>query len=269
MRVATIPRRRTQAVAVPRAEQTLWHRWLFAALLGAIPALLLAQPITARGDGFLFRRPIFSLSLRGGYDMPSGRSDVYDFVTQQLTLNRASLAAAGIQGEIGIRASDRVEVVLSGTGASRTAPSEFREFVDNNDAPIEQRTSLSRQTYAIGVRVALLKPGTQYGQFAWVPKRFTPWIGAGVGRMGWSFAQRGDFVDFQTLRVFNRTFESSGQTAMAYGSVGADISLTTRLALTSDVRYTAARAPLSAQFQSFKPIDLSGTAATFGLTVRY
>jgi hypothetical protein len=87
--------------------------------------------------------------------------------------------------------------------------------------------------------------------------------------MQYSFTQAGDFVDFQTLNVFARTFRSKGWTPMAFASVGADVSLTERFSLTGDVRYSAARAPLTGAFVGFDRIDLSGTAATMGISVRY
>jgi hypothetical protein len=274
----TSPRRSTVAAA-PRPFAH-WRRWAIVSLLGGIPALLLAQPITSRGDGFLFRRPSISLSLRGGYDRPMGGSDVFNFVREQLTLNRNSLATVGLQGDFAIHATERLAVVLSGTTAARNAASEFRSFIDNNDQPIEQTTTLKRQTGAVGVRYALTKPGEKFGQFAWVPNRFAPFVGGGVGFTSWEFSQAGDFVDFQTNAVFSRVgdnkFRSDGTTAMYYGNIGADFSLSPRYALTADVRYSWARAPMSSRqstsrndFQGFNPIDLSGTAATFGITVRY
>jgi hypothetical protein len=56
---------------------------------------------------------------------------------------------------------------------------------------------------------------------------------------------------------------------MAYAHLGADLSLNERFLLTGDLRYSAARTPLSDTFEGFDRIDLSGTAATIGISVRY
>jgi hypothetical protein len=234
------------------------------------PSALWAQPAGAVGDGFTFRRPVVSLTVRGGYDRPFGNGEIFDFSRKNLTLSTGDFAAAGYQIDIGFRISDRTEIMITGGDASRTSASEFRDFIDNNDQPIEQTTRLRRMPLAIGVKYALSAPGERIGKFAWIPSRFTPWVGTGLGAMQYTFAQNGDFVDFQTLNVFNSKLSSTGWAPMAYGHFGLDVRLTTRMSLTGDLRYTAARATLSrdGSFDGFGKIDLSGTAATMGFTFR-
>ncbi len=263
-----LPRRRTRA-AVAREGNTPWLRWLLVALTATAPLTLFAQTAGYRGDGFLFRRPLLTFSIRGGYDRPTGSSDIYDFTTTQLTLNRGDFAALSYNFDVGVRLADRVDMTFSAGEARRATPSEFRNFIDNDDLPIEQITALRRVPLTVGLKYALTAPGERIGRLAWIPSRFTPWVGLGGGAMQYSFTQAGDFVDFQTLNVFARTFRSKGWTPMAFANVGADVSLNERFSLTGDVRYSAARAPLRGAFVGFDKIDLSGTAATMGLSVRY
>lgn len=244
-------------------------RWLLLALLAAAPLPLRAQSAGRSGDGYLFRRPVISLTIRGGYDRPTAGSDIYDFTTRQLTLDKGDFAAGSYQIDLGVRLAERIDLVFGGGEARRTKGSEFRRYIDSDDQPIEQETALRRVPLTVGVRYALTSPGDRVSRFAWIPARFTPWIGAGGGAMYYVFEQRGDFVDFETLDVFNKRFRSDGFAPVGYASVGADIGLTPRLLLSGDVRYSAARAQLSDAFQGFERIDLSGTAATLGFTVRY
>lgn len=270
MSASPTPSRRSRAGTVAlRPRDWFWWRWLLLALSAAAPLTLFAQDAGERGDGFLFRRPVVSLSIRGGYDRPSGSSDIYDFATTQLTLNRGDFAALGFQLDVGVRLAERLDLVFTGGDARRSQASEFRNYVDNNDLPIEQTTTLRRLPLTVGVKYALTRPGEQIGKFAWIPSRLTPWVGIGGGTMQYTFRQSGDFVDFQTLNVFAKTFQSKGWTPMAYAHVGTDLSLNPRFALTGDLRYSAARATLTGAFDGFDRIDLSGAAATMGLTIRY
>ena len=258
-----------RAAAQPIPEPTNWWRWILIGLTAAAPVPLLAQSRGQGGDGFLFHRPVVSLAIRAGYDRPMASSDIYRFATEQLTLSKRDFAAAGIQADLGVRVAERTEIVLSIGTATREKGSEFRKFIDLDDKPIQQVTSLRRIPMTVGVKYALTPPGDRIGKFVWIPNRLTPWIGAGAGLMSYSFTQSGDFVDFQTLNVFSQKLSSDGFTPMGYAHLGADLRLTTRLALTGDLRYSLARATLGQSFEGFDKIDLSGTAATMGITVRY
>ena len=259
--------RSTGSAANPLAA--LLRRGALLAVAAAAPLPLLAQYVAGGGNGFTFSRPQIGLSIRGGYDRPSASSDIFDFTTRNLTLNKGDFAAASFVADVYLRTHDRVEWMASLGTAVRNAPSEFRDFIDNNDQPIEQTTQLRRTPVSVGVRVALASPGERIGKLAWIPNRFTPWVGGGGGVMHFSFKQTGDWVNQQTLDVFSDTFNSEGWAPMAYGQAGADFRLTTRLALTGDVRYHYARGNLNGTFEGFDKIDLAGASATLGLTVRY
>ncbi len=66
----------------------------------------------------------------------------------------------------------------------------------------------------------LADPGRSIGRFAWIPNRFAPYVGAGGGAMWYRFRQEGDFIDFDTLKVFPDTFDSDGWTPTVHGVRG-------------------------------------------------
>lgn len=246
-----------------------WMPALACLLLLAEPIPLVAQYVAGGGDGFRYSAPEFSLTFRGGLDRPTASSDVYRFTTRNLTLSRNDFASLGLNIDFALHTSRRGEVVFSAGMAGREQASEFRDYIDNADQPIQQRTLLRRTPISVGFRYALTSPGEQLSKLAWVPSRFTPWVGLGGGIMGYKFRQVGDFVDFETLNVFTDKFSTYGWSPMGYGSIGGELSLSARTALVGDLRYTMARAPLRGAFEGFDRIDLSGTAATMGISLRY
>src|SRR5215212_4642186 len=91
------------------------------------------QPASAQsGKGFLFKRPIGSFSLRGGYALANAGSDVFSEATRQLTLDKKDFSAFTWGGDISYAAKPRIDVVFDGGFASTSKASEFREFIDNN-----------------------------------------------------------------------------------------------------------------------------------------
>ncbi|MBC7841529.1 MAG: hypothetical protein H7099_04430 [Gemmatimonadaceae bacterium] len=260
--------RHTHPTVVSRGASATSVALMFLGAIAAAPSTILAQPASASGDGYFFARPVFSLTIRGGLDRPTASSEVWNFTTTNLTVGKGDFIGAGYSADLGFRVANRLDIVLSAGSSRRSADSEFRNFIDNNDLPIEQTTTIRRIPVTLGLRYALRAPEERISRFAWIPSRVTPWIGAGGGAMSYSFTQTGDFVDFQSLNVFSQAFNSRGTVPMAYGNAGIDVKLSMRISLTGDVRYSHARAPLGGAFVGFDKIDLSGTAATMGLTVR-
>src|SRR4051812_48353426 len=110
-------------------------------LAAAIALVALGRPATAQsGKGFLFKQPVGSFSLRGGYSVASAGSDVFSESTRQLTLDKSDFNAAMWGGDVSFAFSSRTDLVFDAAYSTTTKPSEFRDFTDNNDNPIQQTT---------------------------------------------------------------------------------------------------------------------------------
>jgi opacity protein-like surface antigen len=240
------------------------------ALLALVTALVVAPPAQAQmaGDGFLFHRPNARIAIRGGYALASAGSDLFEFTTQQLTLDKSDFSGLAVGASVGLAVTERIDLTFD-AGYSRTSKgSEFRDFVDNEDLPIEQRTTFERLPVTLNLKYYLSPPGTSIGSAAWVPSRITPWVGVGGGFMRYRFHQEGDWVDFETNNVFPSTFESAEWTPVVQGIAGADFTLTPVIALTTEARYLRAKGELQRDFGGFDKIDLSGASVSVGLSFR-
>jgi hypothetical protein len=220
------------------------------------------------GNGFLFRVPTVRLALSGGYAQPRGRSDIYDFVTNELTLERRDFAAGAIGASAELRVTPRIELGLSASFAGRSASSESRNFQGEDDLPIVQTTSLLRAAIMATGRLSLVSPGRAVGRYAWIPTRVVPFIGGGAGPVWYRLRQEGEFVDNQTLDIFEDTFESKAFSVGATAFGGADISLTPRFGMSVQGRYLWAKGAMKQDFSTFNKIDLSGYDASLGFYVR-
>jgi hypothetical protein len=234
----------------------------------AITAIALPSHAQTAGDGFLFHAPAGSWTFRGGLAYATANSDVFAFVTDQLTIDRFDFASATVGTSLALRVSQRNDIVIDVGYSNVTHASEFRDWVDQNDQPIEQSTSLRRIPITLGHRHYITSRGRAIGQFAWIPARRALYIGVGGGMMEYKFRQVGDFIDFTTLNVAHDEFVSQAWTAAAHAAAGLDITLGSLTMLTAEARYTWAKAPLSSDFKDFNKIDLSGMSVTAGLTFR-
>jgi hypothetical protein len=236
------------------------------ALLGLVGLPLRAQ---GSGDGFMFRVPTWRLTIQAGFAQPRGRSDIFDFVTSELTLDRGDFGAGQFSGAVAVRVAPRVEIGVSSSYAGRSADSESRKFQGEDDLPILQTTELHRVLLLATARFSLLSPGRSVGRFAWIPRKVVPFVGGGGGAVWYKLRQAGEFVDNETLDIFDDQFESSGWSVGATAFAGSDISLGSRYGLTAEGRYLWAKGPMNRDFSTFNKIDLSGYDASIGLYFRF
>ncbi len=253
-------------------------RYVRALALYVIVTTAAALPARAQDQGrprqhpgstadFLFGAPRGSASVRGSWVFARAGSDVFDFVTDQLTLESGDFNAPAIGGEIGFAMNPRVEV-LGGIEWSRSrTPSEYRRFVDNNNLRIAQETSLENLHLSGSIRFALRPRGQSLSRLAWIPRAMTPYAGAGAGVVRYEFTQRGDFVDFVDLSVFPDFFTSKGWAPSAHVFGGADLQVYRLLFLQLEARYLWSSGELGPDFIDFDPIDLAGFRTTAGISV--
>jgi hypothetical protein len=249
------------------------YRFVVSSVL-ALACSALAVPRAAAqqgaGDGFLFGAPSGSLSLRFGYAAPAAGSDLFSFVTNELTLRRGDFAAFAFGADISVPLRSQLDLVLSADFGGMEKKSEYRHWQDNAGLPIEQTTAFSRQSFAANLRYYLLPYGRSLSRFAWVPSQYAPWVSAGVGRTHYRFHQTGDFVDFTNGNaVFPDTYTSSDWGFTPQVAAGLDWNLSPRFAVTTQAKYLWGKADLGLDYSGYQPIDLSGLGMTCGLTIRF
>lgn len=236
------------------------------AVLATLPIVASAQE---EGNGFLFGTPTGAFTLRGGWALARAKSDLFAFTTQNLTLNRSDFSSPDLEADLSFRITARTALVISSGLSGVNQESEFRNFIDNSGNPINQSTSFRRVPVTLSVKRYLSSPGRSIGRFAWIPNRFTTYVGAGAGAMYYKFRQAGDFIDFSNSNVFSSIYESDGWTHTEHLLAGFDYALGPRFALNTEARYQFASAKLSNDFSGFERLDLSGLATTVGFAIRY
>ena len=248
--------------------------WRFGAGLLAAGILAVAPPAGAQvsGDGFLFHVPSGSFVLRAGLDQALAGSDIFSQAITDLTLRKRDFSGLALSGELNATLSERVDLVIGVGWTGSRHDSEYRDWVDNNDLPIQQTTTFQRVPITAGARYYLIPPGERIGHLAWVPSRVAPFVGGGVGAIWYRFRQNGDFIVLSsaTKDVFADDLSTSDWSLMAYAAAGADVSISPSFFLTGEARYTWASAHVGPDYYGYGHgrVDLSGVAVTVGVGFR-
>jgi hypothetical protein len=210
---------------------------------------------------FFLGRPRVTFGARGNWIFASAGSDIYDFVTEHLTLEKSSFNAPSFTSEVNVTITSRLDVSVGFDLSQSSSPSHYREKseqVGDRFLPIEQTTELKKKSVTAGVRFAVLPAGRRISRFAWIPSRMTPYVTGGGGILNYSFEQFGDFVDFTNNRIFTDNFKSAGWTPLVYAGGGVDIHVFRRVFMSLDGRYHWSSGSLDQDFVDFDPIDLKG-----------
>ncbi len=266
---------RSQSVAhdgVKQAQDSVRVLLALGALILAVLAAF-ATPVRAQAGGgprgFMFGVPNATVTVRTGYDMAFANSDLFSFVRSELTLNHSDFSSPTLATDFGFRLNPRVDALV-GIGYSHSAvESQFRDWLDNNNLPINQTTEFTRVPLTVSLKAYLTPRGRAIGHYAWIPAHFAPYVGVGAGTMWYKFRQGGDFIDFTTTNVYSDSYSTSGWTPMVQAFVGGDLNINSAMALTAEARYALAQGPVGGDYAGFHRLDLSGLAVTAGITFRY
>jgi hypothetical protein len=221
------------------------------------------------GDGFLFKQPRVSIKFETGYGFQRANSDIFDFLMQEHTLGTRDFDSPYLGGEFAVRVAERWDVALSAGWQRSSADSEFRDWVDSDDLPIVQVTELQLVPVTVSAKYYLLDRGRRISRFAWIPRPFAPFVGAGTGFVSYRLEQHGDFVDYETLDIFSDKIFSQRSAFLARVLAGVNVSLSKQFLFTAEARYAWASGDLGAAYSDFNDIDLTGVQLVGGIGIRF
>jgi len=230
--------------------------------LAAFFALIMLVPTSAEAQ--TDSRSRVSLTLSGGFFLPSAGGDLLPFFEDNLTLSAGDLRGTAIEAEVGIPILSRRFELLGGfdTGRGSQVSSEFRGRTDAG-APIEQTTRLSvGPTLFLGGKLYLNDPSAR------VSKANAFLVAGGGTVLRYELRQWGSFYDAEEGLVFASDFVSEGRASTWFAGAGGELRVSRASSLTGRVRYQWATATPQQDFRDFDEIDLSGLRMSFGVTYR-
>ncbi len=241
-----------------------------AAAVLAAAALGVSAPaaVQAQDSDFLFRNPRVTLAFHGGFHMPGADSEVFDFTTDNLTVNPGDFDSPAFRGELSIRIADRVDLSIDASWSSSEIVSESRRFEGTDDLPIIQTTEFRQTPVSFNLKYYVQERGRSVGNLAWIPRRFSAYVGAGVGIANYEFEQRGEFVIEETLEIVRARLTSTSTGSLAQVIAGAEYAFTPRAVLVLDGRHRWAAAEMRDDWVEFDDIDLSGFSLSLGIGLR-
>lgn len=228
-----------------------------------------SSPPTEGPPDFFLSQPRGWIAARGGLLVPRAGGELFSFVSDQLTLGPSDFRSAAFNLELGVNLSQTLAVEGGFDVSKRHVASEYRRFVTASRTPIAQTTRLNQSGMTLGVRYTPTGHGQRISRLAFIPRRMTPYVGAGVQMTYFNFRQSGNFVDFTDSSIFSDIFASDGWTFGPFVRGGVDLQVWRRLYVNGDVRYTWMRSDLGPDFSGFDGIDLASVRGATGVSIKF
>lgn len=231
------------------------------------------EPPSSRLD-FGLSVPRGSVGLRGGWAFNTADGEIYDFLVDQLTLEKSDFSGPSIIFDFSWRLIWWLDVVVGVGYTGREAESEDRHFIDTLGNPVIQYTKLSQVPVLFSAKLYPLGRGRQVGKYAWIRRAVIPYVGGGIGATWYQLQQRGEFVDRGDPNVdgdeiiFEDVFKSSNWAFAQHVFMGVDIKLTRNVGLIVEGRLDWAEADVEGSFVGFDQISLDGARILIGINAR-
>jgi hypothetical protein len=220
------------------------------------------QTSSAPPPDFLLGRPRASIGIRGSMFVASANSDIFDFITDQLLLEKSDFNTGSFGAELSFSITPRVDIVAGldlNNMSETTEDRDEEELLPNGTrVPIQSVTELEQMNLFASAKFSLIPRGRSVSRLAWIPNTFVPYVGAGAGYGKYSLQQDGDFADFVDHHIFTDTFRSEGWAPTFHVLGGTDIRIARHFLLSLEGKYSWSKADLSQDFLDFEPIDLGG-----------
>ncbi|HVR97431.1 MAG TPA: hypothetical protein VMW27_12505 [Thermoanaerobaculia bacterium] len=220
-------------------------------LVGLLAA---AAPAWAQQQGYYERDGAFRL--RMGLFTPDGESEYWTGKELEFTGEAADLENIVVGTDYLLTLSPWTGVLFSGSFFEGDTTQSYIGFEDNFGDRIRHDTTLDLGTFTAAFVFQLA--GEE------VPIR--PYLGFGGGLYVWRLEESGDFIDLDTLEIFDATLESDGAVLGYFGVAGVEVPLGRSFSLLAEGRWHQAEDELSGDFEDFGTIDLSGLEITAGLS---
>ena len=166
-----------------------------------------------------------------------------------------------IGGEWLVGLSDYLEAGVGVGYQSRTVPSVYRDFVNEDDSEIAQ--DLKLRIIPVTATVRFLPVGRSGA--------VQPYVGAGVGILNWRYSEAGEFVDFNDDSIFRARYVANGTALGPVVLAGLRAPVGDAMTIGGELRYQRAKGDTKADETGLlgKKIDLGGWSANLGFHFRF
>jgi len=228
-------------------------------------------PFAQAQKGYFDRSNVVHFEFDFGHSRPETDGDYFDFLENTTTFDRDDLDGQAFKFRVLYQLDNKIAVGGSIVHYDESITVEDNFYVDVNNLPILQTNTLETTWVGASFVWTPFGAGETFGSRGWAPRRFVPYLSAGVGIKEWELRSVGEFVDDADPTdpiIFNDRFEDDGQVFSARFGCGIRFNLHKNLDLNLFAETDYAEDDLEGSFVGFGDLELSSKSGYIGIIFR-
>lgn len=240
-------------------------------IIALLTMVCLLAPVAYSQKDYFNRTNVVHFEFDFGQAKPDTDSQYFDFLENKTTFDADDLDGDTFKFRVLYQLDNRVAIGGSIVHYDESVTSEDRFFVDTNGLPILQTNALETLWGGVSVVWTPFGAGETFGSRGWAPRRFVPYLSAGIGVKDWELRSTGEFVDDSDPNdpiIFADRFVDEGQVFSARVGCGFRFKLHKNLDLNFALESDFAEDDLEGSFSSFGDLDLNSKSGFIGIIFR-
>jgi hypothetical protein len=238
-----------------------------------ISALIITLCSAAAGYAEMYRYGSsegLDMTIKGGYYMMRGESDLWQYNSEIFIYEPSDLNGFAIMVGLNYHLNSFITFSIEVGGSYAHTYTQYRDYVDEFDMPIETDIELSVVPIEVGLKFNILGRGKYIGRFdAYEKNPIIPYIGGGVGMYLWNYTEYGDYIDFANDEIVYAEFEADRVSFGAFVVAGLEIPMGRRFGFLMEYKYLWLKGDLGEAFTGFEDFDLGGQIVYIGITTGF
>ncbi len=241
-----------------------------AAVITLVLILMLSVAVSARNFKYRGRSTNFDFSIKLGYFIPNGESDLWEYNKEIFFFEEEDLNSFQAGFAFNYHVNNFMTLTVEAGGSFGWTVTEYADYVDEFGYSIQTDIELGVFPVEVSVKLNPLGRGKKIGRFGAVKRHpIIPYIGAGVGVYLYNYREFGDYIDFANEEIVYAEFESFNAGVGYFVVAGFEIPMGNSFGFLAEYKYRWAEAPLTDDFVGFDDFDLSGQVFSIGMTFGY
>ena len=203
--------------------------------------------------------PAQQINVKLGLFTPFQASDLWEDNLNNLSFDKQDFNGMSFAVEYQQQVHNHFSFYIEGSSYTRNVFADYRDYEYEDGSLIMQNMDLSITAIETGIKINILP----------YRSKFSPFVGLGAGLYLWHYEQSGDFIDFNTMDIYEGLADQDAVALGFHVKWGLSLRISRGLGLIVEAKVHWAKGELGQYFEGFEPFDLGALSLLAGFQFHF